>query len=281
MSDKIAPDRTEKLDVMMEAFQATVAAETEKLNKIAVAAQATIKASLDRLNLPNLAELGKRITEQVNRAIPDNWPEGALGSHSTIEEVLETDGIPIVHIPRAAIVAQLLAAATFENRVKIIEDRADDIAQDCKDALTATFHTSIEEQAPLALNAVESFVDGYHAPAQALAVAVCDTYLKSYLQVGYRKMAERVTIEESNKLPLYEALNFFYPFAPVVSFLTKWFPDGTTLPPTKLSRHVSVHNASTTHMTKLYATIAIMLATSLTVAIDKMERLSDSRNSQN
>ncbi|SHX10836.1 Uncharacterised protein [Mycobacteroides abscessus subsp. abscessus] len=223
--------------------------------------------------------------------IPANWPEGAISRIDEIAAILEADGIPIVHIPRAEIVAQLMDASTLAERLNIVEMRADDIANDCKAALSGQLHRAIEEQAPLAFNSVESFLDGHYAAAQALAVLVCDTYLKLYLggevltskgkarRVTYSEMAAAVTIENSISNPIGLALNIFYAFAPVASFLTEWWPDKLDQgpSPTMLSRHASVHNASIEFMTKRNATIAIMLVTSLTVAIDKMERWADRR----
>jgi len=52
-----------------------------------------------------------------------------------MQEVLENDGIPIVHVPRSSIVKAILDADDFERRVKIIEDNTDDIADDCEKAL--------------------------------------------------------------------------------------------------------------------------------------------------
>lgn len=240
-----------------------------------------------KLNIPNGffdsfkpadSKYGAWISDWIRNAQPSNWPEDAYRSYETIKEVLETDGIPIVHVPRAEIVAQLFGETSFDDRMRIIEDRADDIAHDCGAALPGKFHSEIEKQGPLALEAIESYVAGRYASAQALAVAVCDTYLKTYLGGRYKAMIETVKLEKADDLPAQFAFNFSYAFGPVASFLTEWFPDGNTAPPTKLSRHVSIHNASTDHMTKLNATIAIMLVTSLTVAIDKAERSRDERS---
>lgn len=256
------PDKTFKLP-------ASFVAQIEEVNK---RLSEGISQMFDSMKSGLSIDVGEWATDTMHKAQPSNWPEDAYQSYATIKEILQTDGIPIVHVPRAEIVASLLKAQSFDDRIQLIEDRADDIAEDCRAALSGTFHREIEKQGPLALEAVETYQAGRYAPAQALAVAVCDTYLKTYIGGRYKAMIEEVKLEKADDLPARFGFNFNYAFAPVVSFLTEWFPDSGTPAPTKLSRHVSVHNASTDHMTKLNATIAIMLAASLTVAIDLAER---------
>lgn len=115
---------------------------------------------------------------------------------------------------------------------------------------------------PLALRAVEAYQAGHYEAAQALAVAICDTYLKRLFKNDrYKDMAKKVAIEESNDASAVYAFNVHYALAPAVRFLDPRWPGGEGAPPTKLSRHLSTHHASTDYMTKLYALIAIMLAT--------------------
>ena len=81
-------------------------------------------------------------------------------------------------------------------------------------------------------------------------------------------MIEKVAIDQSDDSSVGWAFNVHYALAPGVSFLATWTPGDGEEPPTRLSRHVSIHNATTDQMTELNSTIAIMLATSITIAID-------------
>lgn len=216
-------------------------------------------------------EFWEKIERAVDQAFPDNWPK-PRPDHDRTKEILEQDGIPIVHVPRAEIVTEIVDADTFDDRVKILETRSVEIAEDCAAALSRQFHAEVQPHAPLALRAVEAYQAGYHEAAQALAVAVCDSYLKKYMGSDYKKMVESAKLDgQRDDDPAIYVFNFYYPLAAIVPFLTSWFPSSGTTPPTKLSRHVSVHFATTDHMNKLNATVAIMLAASITVAFDKLE----------
>ncbi|CAN5628115.1 hypothetical protein BH09ACT8_BH09ACT8_61530 [soil metagenome] len=213
------------------------------------------------------------LSEALEATTPANWPR-PTPKLKPIEEILETDGIPIIHIPRAEIVQDILDADDYEARIGIIEQRADEIALDCKAALELDYHDRLMKQVPLARRAVETYQAGYFEGAQVLAVAVCDTYLKQlFNNLGYDKMARQVTIEKSNHKSFAWAFNVHYALAPAASFLTPWWPGDDPL--TKLSRHVSIHHASTDHMTKFNATIAIMFVSSMSVAINYAMKAAD------
>ncbi len=223
-------------------------------------------------------DLFTRVRDSLAAVLPANWPN-PMPDLERIHEVLETDGIPIVHIPRAEIVQAIVDSDDYDARVRIIEERADDIAEDCKLALSRDYDESLKKQVPLILRAVEAYRAGHYEAAQALAVAVCDTHLKRlFKSARYKDMAEKVAIDESTDASAIYAFNVHYALAPAVRFLDPWWPGDEGDPPAKLSRHLSTHNASTDYMTNLYAVIAIMRATSMSAAIDfAMTRINRNR----
>lgn len=212
-----------------------------------------------------------------------NWPR-PIPSTERMEEVLENDGIPIVHIPRAEIVQAIVDADDYDARIEVIEAHADDIADDCSAALAAEFDDGLEKQIPLVRRAIEAYRAGHFEAAQALAVSVCDTYLKMMFppeptprkelrRIGYAEMAEKLAIGRTEDESATWAFNVGYALAPAVQFLVDWRPENGEEPPSRLSRHVSIHFASTDHMTKLNATVAIMLATGMSIALNYPMRL--------
>ena len=86
-------------------------------------------------------------------------------------------------------------------------------------------------------------------------------------------MAENLAIGESEDASVTWAFNIGYALAPAVQFLVDWRPEDSKEPPSRLSRHVSIHFASTDHMNKLNATVAIMLATGMSMALNYPIRL--------
>ncbi|WP_349269129.1 hypothetical protein MPNTM1_04554 [Mycolicibacterium parafortuitum] len=248
---------------LAESARISVARQTEQFAQSALEAFRTMQTPIDNL---------KKFQQQMAEIFPKNW-RGVPFDADRMQEVLETDGIPIVHVPRSSIVKTILDADDFETRVKIIEGNMDDIADDCEKALEVEFDSWFDKHVPLARRAIEAYRNGHHEAAQALAVSVCDTYFKKFL-VGksYKKMATAVSMDEANTGSIAVSFNVLYALVPGVSFLTEWRPESATEPPTKFSRHVSIHFANVDQMTKFNATLAIMFMTSLTVAIDYAAR---------
>lgn len=222
------------------------------------------------------------IVRNLDDLLPENWPR-PIPNTGRIEEVLEKDGLPIVHIPRAEIVRAIVDAENYEERIAIIEACGDDIAEDCSSILDEE-DVGYEKQIPLVKRAIESFQARHFEAAQALAVSVCDTYLKEMFppeltakqklkKIGYDEMAQKLSMEENRDKSATWVLNVGYALASAVPFLVHWEPGNGQEPPTHLSRHVSIHFASTDHMTRLNATIAIMLATTMSVALTYPMRL--------
>ncbi|WP_457135589.1 hypothetical protein [Mycobacteroides abscessus] len=244
--------------------------------------QRQIAKAVSSIQFPT--EMFNRVGQQLATLFPFNWPR-PIPDFDRIKTVLENDGIPIVHIPRAEIVQALVDADGYEARMDIIEARGDDIATDCMTVLDEKYDRGLELQIPLARRAIYAYQEGHFEAAQALAVSVCDTYLKQMFppeptgkngkekRVGYKEMAARLAIDNSHDASAAWALNIGYALAPAVQFLVDWWPWDEAQPPTRLSRHVSIHNASTDHMTKVNATIAIMLVTSMSVALNYPVRL--------
>lgn len=210
----------------------------------------------------------KGLVATLENLFPKNWPR-PIPDLDLIATVIQEDGIPIVHIPRADILQEILDAADYDARVGVLKARADDIAVDCEEALARDCDAVLEKQVPLARRAVEAYRAGHLESAQALSVSVCDTYLKKmFVKKQYNDMKNALAISEANDTAVAIALNYHYALASAVPFLVPWKPDKGEKPPSKLSRHASIHDASTDQMTELNATVAIMLVTSMTVAID-------------
>jgi hypothetical protein len=244
---------------LAESAMASIAKQTEQIRQSTLEAFRTAQLPFDTW---------KKFREQMSAIFPANW-RGISFDLDRIQEVLQSDGIPIVHVPRASIVTTILGAEDYEARVQIIQENLDDIAADCEKALDAEFDSWFDQHAPLARRAVQAYRAGHYEAAQALAVNLCDTYFKKFL-VGktYPQMVESITIEQANSGSMALAFNVLYALVPGVPFLTPWWPSGEAEPPTTFSRHVSIHFANVDQMTQVNATIAIMFVTSLTVAID-------------
>lgn len=203
---------------------------------------------------------------------PANWGEEKVPL--PLAELIVTEGIPLAYVPRAAIVAELVAAADYEERAKVLLNHKVEAMCDCRVALVSVNASSeVAEQVPLLVEAITVFESGSYAAAQALAMVVIDTLIAglgsdSYstkktkaagfdLQVAYLANRYRILLT----LRLFETL------------LTPWHPDNTQLapPPSKPSRHVTVHRASPAHLHERNAVISVAAATSLLMAFDEWD----------
>ena len=93
----------------------------------------------------------------------------------------------------------------------------------------------------------QAYQAGHFEAAQALAVSVCDTYLKMMFppkptprkklrRIGYAEMAQKLAIGESEDASVTWAFNVDYALAPAVQFLVDWRPGDSEEPPSRLSR---------------------------------------------
>ena len=110
-------------------------------------------------------------------------------------------------------------------------------------ALDEKCDQGLELQIPLARRAIEAYQAGHFEAAQALAVSVCDTYLKQMfppeptgknnkdIRIGYNEMATRLAIQEAQDASVTWALNIGYALAPAVQFLVHWWPGDEAEPP--------------------------------------------------
>ncbi|WP_407107257.1 hypothetical protein [Rhodococcus aetherivorans] len=212
-----------------------------------------------------LVETANRI---IRDAYPPNWPEGLRLDLEKLEQIAQVEGIPLFYVPRAEIVTALLDASDFEARLAIVDQYTDEIGQDCRDAMRAPVHEPLQDRTILANKAVEAFIAGHYESAQALAVVVCDSYLKTHVTGRYKEMREDLAINKSEEAAVWPTFRLLMPMATAVPFLAEWQPHKDAPAPSTFSRHATIHGASTDQLNRLHATLAIMLLTTMTRALD-------------
>jgi hypothetical protein len=218
------------------------------------------------IGFPDLTVGLRQILQQMADKVPPNWPDGA--DFDRAFDVIQQDGIPLVWVPRADIVADLLAVADRDSRIKVLLDRSTDVVQDCRKVIGDVVHEDLLSQLPMASSAVEAYVAGFHAPAQALAVAVVETVATRTIG-KYEQARTFAKIDNYNDLTLAE-LRIRAALAPIRLFYVPWYPDSGAPMPEALSRHVSIHQADPAHYTTGNATVAIMLLASVLRGVQEM-----------
>jgi hypothetical protein len=205
----------------------------------------------------------------LGRFFPPNWREGPEPDLDKAIEVM-TEGIPLIWVPRGAIIAELLQAADIDTRDGVLKARRTDIAEDCLTVLGQIADAGLKPLAGLAADAARALRDGYEAPAQALAANVFDTWLRDAARHGvlftlgagrwkYPKVRSQIKpVDDATKLA---KLQEECAMAPALAALADFLPSDPT--PRRYGRHATAHSARPEQYTTANAVVAVMLATSL------------------
>ncbi len=221
-------------------------------------------AILPKIEFPwaqRLSELAQRIRERL----PPNWPDDI--DLDAVQAVIQDDGLPLVWVPRAEIVANLLAAADRTARVELLLAHEQEIIADCRAVLSDVSHDTLTGQLPLAVKALDAFKSGHYEAAQALAVTVTETAVSDAL--GTYSEARQKAAFDPDRVTLRQ-LRVQAALAPIGPFYTIWYPRSGKPAPETLSRHVTVHHAEQWHYTRGNSAVAILLLTSVLRALQEL-----------
>jgi len=203
---------------------------------------------------------------------PPNWPDD-LGDAAVAREILVEDGIPLVWVPRAAVVSELLDVPDRASRIAVLLSHRAEVAQDCRDVLAEVTIPAYAGKADLARMAVEALASGHDEAAHALAVVVTESAAARAIHKKYDRVRKQVHVGDLDEVPLYD-LRLRAALAPLHRFYTPWEEGRTPAPmPEALSRHVTVHSASPAHFSEANALLAVLLATSTLRALQELEEI--------
>jgi hypothetical protein len=211
-----------------------------------------------------LPDLKQTLQSGMRRAYAPNWDPDTVRLRS-IRAIVAEDGIPIVWLPRDAIVTELMAVSTRDERLSVLNVRDAEIIEDCTQCLEDCSATELVEAVTLARRAIEAYVVGLYEPAQALAVLVAEAIITDNVAGGpgpgsYRRAIEIAKFHGSIMLA---ELRRAAAIAPIDRFYTEWYAASGIPPPAELSRHVSVHHPTLQQYSRSNALLAVMLLVSL------------------
>lgn len=202
--------------------------------------------------------------------LPPNWlpkPELNLAAAMTVLE----SGIPLIWVPPAPVVSDLLAARDPDERNGILTDRIGFISEHCLEVLDEVTEPRLEPLARMAKQSVASLELGLPGPAQALAANIFDTWL-------YEARNRGILFQPSGPASVYAQLRKHVGpvsaeillrrfrevcvLSPAAAALVDYKPPGGPSPP-QFSRHATVHYARPESYTPARAVIAVMLSSSV------------------
>jgi hypothetical protein len=195
--------------------------------------------------------------DHLDQHIPPNWPTGV--DLDRVAEVIYEDGIPLVWIPRATLVDQVLAASDRTTRLDLLLHHSNEVIKDCRHVLNEVSEPVLAGQLPLVHRAAVALAAGHTEAAQALAVVTAETVIARTLG-NYTQAKEMASLPK--QVPWCN-MKLKVTLAPIDRFYAPWWPGGKTPVPQELSRHVSVHQADVNHYSPSNGLVAVMLLTSL------------------
>jgi hypothetical protein len=221
--------------------------------------------------LPEFSPDFLRFLERLRKSLPPNWPKDI--DFDQVTTVIQDDGLPLVWVPRAEIVTELLASVDRAAKIEVLLSHVDELVEDCRAVLGDVSHDMLSGQQPLALKALDAFAAGHHEAAQALAVTVTETAVARALGNKYAAVKQKVLFDP--ELVHYTELRLQAALAPIGPFYTTWYASSGTPMPAALSRHVTVHQADEEHYTRGNATVAVLLVTSVLRALQELQEIAE------
>jgi hypothetical protein len=226
---------------------------------------------------PGVCEISSAATDQAAFPEPAHGLGSAqLGGRSDLDigtamGVILDEGIPLVWVPRPAIVAELVGAAGADVRDSILLSSRDDIAIDCLTVLGEVTAPELKPLAELAAETVSALRGGHGSSAQALAGNIFDTLLHDAARRGvvfaappvgyfkYDKVRKQITPVSDDT-----AIRRFRPdcvLSAALAALEKYDPSDP--PPARFVRHATAHRACPAQYTPVNAIVAVMLVASM------------------
>ena len=215
---------------------------------------------------------------------PRNW--GIVENPGDLLLISYVEGIPVAWVPRREIVQALAQAPDSVVRVQILEDRDEEILEDCAAALAECRDPWLGSDYVLAGRAMEAYRAGHTEAAMALAVSLAEP-LAVWISTERTMPFDAKEMRQARKeaVSLYGRSKYLWAdkkwFAgqgldmtaltfkervlagPVPSFFAEFKMDSGKLPLANLSRHVVAHQPTVEHFTRHNARLALMLVCSI------------------
>jgi hypothetical protein len=219
---------------------------------------------------PPKIEVSPKLLEALERwraYLPVNWPRGV--DLRRITAVIQEDGLPLVWVPPATVVEEVLKAPDRNARVAVLLRHETDLLGDCRRVLRDVTAERMSAQLPLAPAALAALEAGHHETAQALAVVVTDAVIKDWIEGKWEAVAEQVHFDPEEvsitEVRLQAAV------APIANFKRRYFATANEERPEVVNRQVTVHYADAAHFTGGNALVACLLMTSVLRALQEFE----------
>lgn len=216
-------------------------------------------------------EAGAQRSKLLNEAFlpPNLRPLHDRIDASEVFELIRSEGLPLAPIPRAEVALQLIEAGGRIQRREILEQRASDISEDCRAALSEVEDPNYFAQC--AFEGIDALGAGFVRSAQALFTVLATTIVDRIDFEGDPAWSAARRVERSMKRELEqvpEVLDdlpgyMFWVAAPMWhAYPSAAFGDGAELPD-RWARNASTHAVADVHYNLANCVTAMMFVTAL------------------
>jgi len=210
--------------------------------------------------LKKLEPVFQQLAGMARDSMPPNWDATDLGMKALLRrgELIQSEGLPLVWVPRAQLVTSLETELSPEDRLRHLHNNAARILADCHESLADVKEPRVHFLAESIEEAVTSAELGNSRAAQALATAALDTGYTRLLNLTSSD-ARRRFIRDLRSETL-GWIRFSLAMAPLPVALKNFKRGG--VPPERYNRHATFHAVTPEQYSETNALLACMLATS-------------------
>lgn len=220
------------------------------------------------------AEFSELLAGLSKRLYPPNLASIKGLKLAQVGAVLE-DGIPLYYVPRQDIAKRLIDAPNTQARRRIIGERFDAIVHDCNAALDLVTNPDYVYEVSATREAVKVIEAGYLNAGQALATTVMDTLMWRWRGTNpedWQLVAQKQHRgKKGQPLRDIEDLQVWTHtvMRPVYVAHEEFWPHRGDLVPRAFNRNASLHRISYRQYSKRNCAVALMMAASLLVYMDR------------
>ena len=220
-------------------------------------------------------ELLDRMRDLMRIGRPQNWDDSI---DDEAAQALAADGWPIVWVPRASIVAELVDAEDDGARRVILVANSGQIFDDCDTALASVEAEELDLLRRLASEAVEAARQDLLGAAQATAAVVSDTSCHDFWGMERNGDILSNANPDIDEVPIRGLLKVLC-LAIIAAAFATFRPENGDPVPDEYNRHATIHRASEPQYSKANAVQAIMTAVVAVCQIDHEIARSEPRDS--
>jgi hypothetical protein len=214
--------------------------------------------------------LRRAVEELWKRTRAPNWPDD-IRDPRELAALIEETGWPLVWLPRADVIREMLAVDELSDRHTVLLARQDDVIEDVLAQVAAVADPVLTRFAPKVSEAADALRAGYACASQALSAAVLSDLL---VTAGFPTLSRA-----RKKFPAdWETTGITYLrlalIGGVVVDALEQFPpeDDPHYVPETFNRHASTHTVAEVQYTPINALVALMLTAAMARELEELAR---------